>query len=435
MLERFPLPEDVKPLQQFLSVRKRGISTLPESSERRASVIGGSMSGLFAAILLSRAGWRADIYERSDAELTGRGAGIVTHAEMRAVLQAAGCDPTRDLGIDVAGRKTLDRAGRVIGQYACPQTLTSWDRVFRMLREKFPADRYHLGKELRRIEPSAEGVMAHFADGSRAEGALMVGADGFRSTVRAQILPDIKPIYARYVAWRGLVPESALSPTAHADLFDALVFCLPPGEQCLSYPVAGPDNDLRPGHRRCNFVWYRPAPEPTVLKAMLTDAAGHVHALGIPPPLVRPEIIAELRAAARALLPPQLEEVIRLTARPFLQPIYDVETTRMAVGRVALVGDAAFLARPHVAAGVTKAAADAMALATALQSREAVDLALAQFEAARMGINRQVMQRGRDLGTYLQPHPASTDERRKAERHRTPQAVMSEIAVLDFLRA
>src|ERR1700736_762315 len=99
------------------------------------------MSGLFAAILLGRAGWRADIYERSDAELTGRGAGIVTHAEMRAVLGAAGCDPTRDLGIDVAGRKTLDRAGRVIGRYDCPQTLTSWDRVFRLLREKLPPDR------------------------------------------------------------------------------------------------------------------------------------------------------------------------------------------------------------------------------------------------------------------------------------------------------
>ena len=67
--------------------------------------------------------------------------------------------------------------------------------------------------------------------------------------------------YAGYVAWRGLVDEAALSAATHAALFDAMVFCLPPGEQFLSYPVAGPDNDLRPGHRRCNFVWYRPADE------------------------------------------------------------------------------------------------------------------------------------------------------------------------------
>jgi 2-polyprenyl-6-methoxyphenol hydroxylase-like FAD-dependent oxidoreductase len=408
---------------------------LAKSGERRAVIIGGSMSGLFAATLLARAGWRADIYERAEAELSGRGAGIVTHAAMRAVLRAAGCDPSRDLGIEVAGRKTLDRAGGVIGRHACPQTLTSWDRVFRMLREQLPPQRYHLGKELQRIAPSAAGVTAHFADGTAVEAELMVGADGFRSSVRAQILPDVRPLYAGYVAWRGLVPESELSPAAHAALFDALVFCLPPGEQCLSYPVAGPDNDLRPGHRRCNFVWYRPAAESSALRRLLTDAAGHIHALGIPPPLVRPEIIAELREAARALLPPQLDEVIRLTARPFLQPIYEVESPRMARGRVALLGDAAFLARPHVAAGVTKAAQDARALAHALQSNDEIDSGLAQFEAARIGINRQVMQRGRDLGSYLQPHPASAQERRKAALHGTPQAVMSEIAVLDFLQA
>jgi 2-polyprenyl-6-methoxyphenol hydroxylase-like FAD-dependent oxidoreductase len=405
-----------------------------ELNERRALVIGGSMSGLFAANLLMRAGWRVDIYERAEAELSGRGAGIVTHAPMRAVLRAAGCDPGQDLGIEVAGRKTLDRAGAVIGRYACPQTLTSWDRVFRMLREKLPADRYHLGKELRRLKQSTDSVAAHFADGDRVEADLVVGADGFRSTVRAQVLPDIKPVYAGYVAWRGLVAESALSSTTHADLFDALVFCLPPGEQCLSYPVAGPDNDLRPGYRRCNFVWYRPAPESTALHRMLTDAAGHVHALGIPPPLVREEVIAELRDAAQSLLAPQLAEMIKQT-RPFLQPIYDVEAPRMAVGRVALLGDAAFLARPHVAAGVTKAAEDAMALASALHSGGTLEIALARFEAARIGINRQVMQRGRDLGTYLQPRPASAQERQKAERHSLPQAVMSEIAVLDFLQA
>jgi 2-polyprenyl-6-methoxyphenol hydroxylase-like FAD-dependent oxidoreductase len=417
-----------------LRIRKRGISALPEPGERHALVIGGSMSGLFAANLLSQAGWRAEIYERAEAELSGRGAGIVTHGEMRDVLRAAGCDPTRDLGIDVAGRKTLDRAGQVVGRHDCPQTLTSWDRVFRMLRENFPAQRYHLGKELRHIEPSASGVVAHFADGAHVEADLIVGADGFRSTVRALMLPDIKPRYAGYVAWRGLVPESALSGATQADLFDALVFCLPPGEQCLTYPVAGPDNDLRVGHRRCNFVWYRPAPEASAFRRMLTDASGHLHALGIPPPLVREEIIMELRAAARTLLPPQLDEVVRLTPRPFLQPIYDVETTRMALGRVALLGDAAFLARPHVAAGVTKAAADALALARALQSNGSIERALARFETERTGINRQVMQRGRDLGIYLQPQLASAEERSRAEQHHTPQAVVSEIAMLDFLK-
>jgi 2-polyprenyl-6-methoxyphenol hydroxylase-like FAD-dependent oxidoreductase len=409
---------------------------LAHSADRRALVIGGSMSGLFAAILLRRAGWDVHIYERVDVELTGRGAGIVTHAEMRAVLRAAGCDPSRDLGVEVASRRTLDRYGRIVGTYACPQTLTSWDRVFRMLREVYPADRYHLGKELVRIEQQSGAVrhvVAHFADGSHVTGDLLVGADGFRSTVRARVLPEVRPVYAGYCAWRGLIDECALSPATHADIFDAMVFCLPPAEQFISYPIAGPDNDLRAGHRRCNFVWYRPAEEASALTPMLTDASGRTHMLGISPQLIRPEVVAGLHGASRALLAPQLDEVVRNSPQPFLQPIYDVESQRMAVGRVAILGDAAFLARPHVAAGVTKAAEDAMALARALRSHEDVDAALAAFERARIPVNCRIMARGRELGACLGPPLATPEERTKAERHHTPEAVMSEIAVLDFL--
>lgn len=427
---------------------------MAKSMRRRALVIGGSMSGLFAAILLRRAGFEVDVFERAHVELTGRGAGIVTHAEMRAVLAAAGCSPDHDLGVDIEERRTLDRSGRVVGRQTCPQTLTSWDRVFRMLRDGFPADRYHLGKELVRIEQDASGegrvdvdavlvagfvagaenVIAHFADGSRVEGDVLVGADGFRSTVRAQVLPAVRPVYAGYCAWRGLVDERVLSPLTHAAIFDAMVFCLPAGEQFISYPIAGPDNDLRVGHRRCNFVWYRPAVEATELTPMLTDASGRTHMLGIPPALIRAEIIAGLRAASRDLLAPQLDEVVNHARHPFLQPIYDVESPRMAVGQVAILGDAAFLARPHVAAGVTKAAEDAMELAGALGASDDIAAALAAFERRRMPVNRRVIARGRELGACLEPQRANAEERARAERHHMPEAVMREVAVLDFLR-
>ena len=390
------------------------------------------MSGLFAAILLRRAGWEADIYERVDVGLIGRGAGIVTHEEMRAVLRAAGCDPNKDLGVDVTLRRTLDRSGAVAGDFVCPQTLTSWDRVFRMLRQEFPDAHYHIGKELQRVEQTGDRVVAHFADGSSAAGDLLVGADGFRSNVRAEVLPEVKPLYAGYIAWRGLVDESALPAKVHADIFDAMVFGLPPNEQFISYPVAGRDNDLRPGHRRCNFVWYRPADEATEMRRLLTDASGTFHALGIPPPLVRAEVIASLREDSRMLLAPQLDAIVSLTPQPFLQPIFDVETPRMAVGRVAIIGDAAFLARPHVAAGVTKAAEDAMALADALRAHDDIAGALAAFERERIPANRRIMERGRELGGYLQPHLLTPTALAAAERHHTPAAIMSEIAVLDF---
>jgi 2-polyprenyl-6-methoxyphenol hydroxylase-like FAD-dependent oxidoreductase len=404
-------------------------------SKARALIIGGSISGLFAGLLLRRAGWEADIFERVETELTGRGAGIVTHAQTHALLRAAGLDSSHNFGVDIAGRRTLDRDGRLIGEHACPQTVTSWDRVFRLLREAFPAERYHAGKELARIDDDGGRVTAHFADGSAAAGDLLVGADGFRSTVRAAILPDVRPRYAGYVAWRGLVAEGALSPATHRDIFDGMVFCLPPGEQFLGYPVAGPDNDLRPGERRYNFVWYRPADDATALQDLLTDGTGHVHALSIPPPLLRADVIAALRDASQRLLAPQLQEAVALTPQPFLQPIYDVESPRMEQGRVALLGDAAFLGRPHLAAGVTKAAEDALALVTALQSSAEVPIALRRFEAVRIALNRRVVELGRMLGASLQPNLVSAEARAAAARHHTPEAVMAEIAMLDFTRA
>jgi 2-polyprenyl-6-methoxyphenol hydroxylase-like FAD-dependent oxidoreductase len=245
----------------------------------------------------------------------------------------------------------------------------------------------------------------------------------------------VQPAYAGYIGWRGMVAESALSPATREDVFRDMVFCLPLGEQFLSYPVAGPDNDLRPGHRRCNFVWYRPADEATDLQRILTDDTGHVHALSIPPPLLRAQVIAELRDATARLLPPILQEVVDRTPQPFVQPIYDLATSRMAVGRIAILGDAAFLGRPHVAAGVTKAGQDAVALVAALQSADDVVAALQQYEAVRMEPDRQVVQRGRDLGAYLQPSITTDEQRIKAARHRTPEAVMAEVAVLDFMRS
>jgi 2-polyprenyl-6-methoxyphenol hydroxylase-like FAD-dependent oxidoreductase len=403
------------------------------NSGSRAVIIGGSMGGLFAGILLRKAGWAVDVFERVGAALSGRGAGIVTHAELCAVLEAAGLDPNKDLGVAVQGRKTLDRSGRVIGTYDCPQIVTAWDRVFSMLQNAFQAASYHSGKEFTGMHLHGEKVVAHFSDGTCAEGDVLVGADGFRSTVRSRIFPDVQPSYAGYVAWRGLVDEQALSEPVRKELFDCLAFCLPPGEQMLGYPVAGPNNDLRVGHRRYNFVWYRPVPA-AKLQDLLTDESGHTHSLSIPPTLLRKEVIEDLHEAVRKLLPPQLQEAIQLNPQPFLQPIYDVETPHMAVGRVAILGDAAFIGRPHVAAGVTKAAEDAMALATALQGAENVPEALRSFEKLRMPVNRRIVDRGRDLGVYLKPRLTTEEEYQKAAKHRTPASVMAEIAILDFLR-
>ena len=391
------------------------------------------MSGLLSGLLLRRAGWTVDIYERVQSELSGRGAGIVAQYELIERLRGLGL-ATQELGVHITTRKILDAQGRLTHEFDCPQVLTAWERVYRLLRDAFPPAHYHRGRGLAKFAQDSNAVRAYFSDGEIIESDLLVGADGIRSTVRQQALVEVTPRYAGYAAWRALIAEKAFPPDVHRELFECMTFGLPRGEQFLGYPVAGPDNDLRAGHRRYNVVWYRPADESTKLQWLLTDEGGVTHAISIPPPLIRREAIAEMRADAERLVAPQFRQIVRLIEEPILQPIYDLESPRMAFGRVAIVGDAAFVARPHVAAGVSKAADDAAALAEALQKETGVEPALKSFEAARLEQNHRIIERARHLGAYLQAS-RTREEQARAGRHSTDAAVIAETAVLDFLYA
>jgi 2-polyprenyl-6-methoxyphenol hydroxylase-like FAD-dependent oxidoreductase len=309
--------------------------------------------------------------------------------------------------------------------------LTAWERVYRLLRDAFPPERYHRGRGLINVTQDARAVIAHFSDGETSEADVLVGADGIRSTVRQQCLPDTAPLYAGYSAWRAMIPESAFPADVHREMYGFMSFGLPPGEQFLGYPVAGPDNDLRPGHRRYNVIWYRPADGQTKLPWLLTDDNGVTHALSIPPPLISKAAIADMHAAAEQLAP-QFRAIVNLFAEPILQPIYDLESPRMAFGRIAIAGDAAFVARPHVGAGVSKAADDAAALTLALQQDAEVETALKRYEASRLPQNYRIIEWARHLGAYLQA-TKTEDEKARAGKHSTDSAVIAETATLDFL--
>ena len=398
---------------------------------RRALIVGGSFGGLFAANLLLRAGWEVGVYERVGAALAGRGAGIVTHDELFRAMERSGITIDQTIGVEATSRLTLDRAGNVIGtEYPLRQILTAWGRMYRLLRDAFAAGRYHFDKSLERVEQDDAGVTACFTDGTRATGDLLIGADGIRSTVRAQYLPEAKPVYAGYVAWRGLIDEGVLSDYAQRSLFGRMGFCLPPGEQMLGYLVAGPRNTTAPGERRYNFVWYRPADVTSELPAMLTDATGCLHDMNIPPGRIRADVIAEMRKAAGQLLAPQFAEVVRATAEPFFQPIYDLESPRLVFDRVAILGDAAFVARPHCGIGVTKAAGDAVALVDALaQFRDDLPGALQAFEAQRLEFGRTVIAHARRLGAGIGGAGAAGQSDEIVARMRRPEVVMREVGI------
>lgn len=391
----------------------------------RILVVGGSLGGLMAANLLLRDGHEVQVLERSPRSLQGRGAGIVTHEGLRDILRLAGAVVDETLGIPVASRVVLGADGQPLCTWDHPQILTSWGRLYTLLRAALPESHHRLGAGVQAVVQDEAGVSVQLTGGEALQADLLLAADGIRSTVRAQLLPAVQPQYAGYVAWRGVCDEAALSRYTRETLFPHFGFGLPAGEQMLGYPVAGADDSTEPGQRRWNFVWYRPAAAGAELDALLTDADGRHFPEGIAPQAVSWRHIAAVRAAARATLAPQFAEVLEKTAVPFLQPIYDLASPQLAFGRIALLGDAAFVARPHVGMGVAKAADDALALARAIAAAGATPAALQQYDAMRRPAGQAVTERARQLGAGLEAQPAG----RAPPPRRPAEAVMRHTAI------
>ena len=383
---------------------------------RRAVVIGGSLGGLFAAGFLQELGWQVDVYERVADELAARGAGIGTHGALFDALRRLGVEIDDRLGIRVTERICLDGNGNTVHTKRVDQVMSHWARVYRALKERIGPGHYHAGRNFSGFTEQGAEVIAGFDDGSEARADLLIGADGLRSSVRAQLIPDAEPRYAGYVAWRGLVKDGELPDGLRKSLGDGYYFVLPPGEMMLCYLVPGRD---------WNYVWYRPTTEDE-LRDLCTDVGGKCHGSAIPPALLRPELTAGVKRTARAILAPKIAELVECS-QPFFQAIYDFETPRMHGGPVALLGDAAFVARPHVGMGVTKAALDAMSLARSIEVSPDLDTALARYDHLLSEFGRGVVRRAARIGAYIEARARPERNWTAAELDQSPERILKEV--------
>jgi 2-polyprenyl-6-methoxyphenol hydroxylase-like FAD-dependent oxidoreductase len=100
---------------------------------------------------------------------------------------------------------------------------------------------------------------------------------------------------------------------------------------------------------------------------------------------------------------------------------------------VALVGDAASNARPHMGFGVSKAGCDAQALADALRDHDNIDSALAAYNRVRQPVGEIIVKHSRKLGTYMGVNLQTEDDRTMHALLQNPRAMMDWIAVPNFL--
>ncbi|UGQ12792.1 FAD-dependent monooxygenase [Yinghuangia sp. ASG 101] len=356
------------------------------------AIVGGSIGGCAAAMAAVRAGAeRVEVFERSGNRLEEWGMGLAVNQGRYEELAAADYLDDDIPFVRFHRRRWIVRdgdapAGRELGVQGFDFRGYTWSVLWRELRRRVSgAAVYHPGTAVRAVASRDDAAEVTFQDGSSRSFDLVVGGDGYRSTVRDAVFPDSRPTYARYVAWRGTLPASELPDGLDWDPSDAITVLFPQGHAVL-YRIPSAD-----GGTTANWLVYGAPPAETEITP---DAP-----TSLPPGRTTDRLIDYLGDLVERHLPPLWAEIVRRSRdRVYVQPIYDFVSPRYVSGRLALLGDAATVARPHTGAGAVKALQDASALEAALRETATWDEALHRYDRERRDVGLAMVDLGRRLG-------------------------------------
>ncbi len=323
-------------------------------------VAGGGIGGLTLAVALRRAGLKVTVFERA-AEWKPLGAGITVQMNAMTALRELGLDAAvAAVGERVLTSAVLDASGRVLSgmpfaqleaEVGVPSICIHRSRLHGVLLEALGQGVVRLGAAVTRFEERGEKVMAALADGTSVEGDLLVGADGLRSAVRAQLLGDASLRYSGYTSWRGICRNEGL---------------VPDGQVTESWGAGARFGIVPIGHGE--VYWFCTANAPAGEAdpqggphAKLTSLFGRWHA-----PI--PELLR--RSAPESILRTDIHD------RPPVKA-----WTR---GRVTLLGDAAHPMTPNMGQGGCQAIEDAVVLGKSLGKAGSLAAALATYERTRI---------------------------------------------------
>ncbi|KAI0474594.1 hypothetical protein F4859DRAFT_521703 [Xylaria cf. heliscus] len=296
-------------------------SNVDPSPPKNVIIVGGSLSGLMHGVMLHRLGSRVSVLEQSTTDTPpSHMAGVCLGPDVLRLLNRFDGVAEIPLGIPSVQLQSLDQQGK---------------------------DLLDGGREM------------------QAEADLVLGADGPNSIIRrifcATGQADRK--YSGYVAWRGVVPEKAVSEETRRIFRENITYSSLRGQggHVIVYNIPGKSGSIEPGDRLLNFCWYTNVPVSS-LADIMTDVDGKLHHTKLPPGKVHPEVWKKQRAYAETLFAPAYLEVIQEIASPFVHLITDFCSPRAAFsgGKVLMVGDASTLLRPHIAFSTNQAAYHAL---------------------------------------------------------------------------
>ena len=275
----------------------------------RVGIVGGSIAGCAAAILLSRAGFDVSVFERSRGELVDRGAGIATPVTTfssliaRDLLNADFPYVHRPDQPFITRAAADDYLGHAPWSRPHDEAAMHWGELYRNLRRRVPDTIYHQGCTVLDAQTvDASAVALRFDDEGTQRFDLVLFADGYQSLGRRLLFPDVAVQYRGYVAWRGLLDEHLLADSAPLEGAAPRVRYKAMTGHLIPYFVPGPGGTVARGKRLVNWAAYLLVPL-DALPQFLTDRDGRQHTHSLPPGAMRPAEEDRLKQVLRTQLP------------------------------------------------------------------------------------------------------------------------------------
>jgi salicylate hydroxylase len=340
----------------------------------RIIMVGGGIGGLAAARALALRGHEVEIHERAST-LGEIGAGLQLGPNAVKVMYALGlkeelhrvaCMPGNNAMLDWADGSAMhvEPFQDSFAQYGAPYMTVHRADLHNVLVKAVDSAAIRLRHGCVSVSSTEASAVARFADGSQAEGDVMIGADGIRSAVRESLWGKDQPRYTHYLGWRGVLPMeralAAMNDREKAALHrNDVVMWRSPNGTALFYPLrAGELINVFAGKYTDEWAeesWTVPSSHAEMISSFEGWHPALKRALG------------------------EIQDVYKWA-------FFDRDPLpRWTKGRVTLLGDAAHPMMPTLAQGAGITLEDAFALARHLDAQPADPAAaLAAYEAERL---------------------------------------------------